>query len=122
MSGRRFARTSLVAGLCNGEVLALMPFSGTMNAKLFNSWFGNMLCPELQHGSIVIMDNARFHSKKALKQIAESYGIVLLFLPPYSPDKNPIEQLWANIKRFLRYHMHKFSDLLSGVYGYLISN
>jgi transposase len=122
--GRKFSRTSLVAGQCgrNGEIIAPMPFDGTMNARLFNGWFANMLCHQLQNGSVVIMDNARFHSKPTFLKIAEVKGIRLLFLPPYSPDKNPIEHLWTNIKRFLRKNISRFKNLLSAIYNHIISN
>ena len=122
-SGKRYARTSLVAGYCKGEVLAMMPYSGTMNKSLFNSWFANMLCSELKIGSVVVLDNATSHSKKSLAKIAKAKGISLLFLPPYSPDKNPIEHLWANIKRFLKTHISKFTDLLTAIFhGYFKVN
>jgi len=107
-----------VAGLNGNETIALMPYAGTMNAKLFNQWFAGMLCPELQTGSVIIMDNAPFHIKKKLYAIAKAKGMVLLFLPPYSPDKNPIEHLWANIKRYLKIHIEKYPNLLSAIYGY----
>ena len=95
-----------------------MPYQDTMTAKLFNDWFAKVLCSNIQIGSVVIMDNARFHSKKALTAIAEAKGMTLLFLPPYSPDKNPIEHLWANLKRYLKIDIQKYPDLLSAIYGY----
>jgi transposase len=65
------------------------------------------------------MDNASFHRKKALSRIAEQRGFSLLFLPPYSPDFNRIERLWANMKRHLRDSLSLFENLEGAVYTYL---
>ena len=59
---------------------------------------------------VVIMDNASFHRKGALREIAKRHRISVLFLPPYSPDYNPIEKLWANMKRWLRKNMRNYDS------------
>jgi len=61
------------------------------------------------------MDNASFHPKKELKIIADRYGVALLFLPAYSPDFNPIEKFWANLKHWLRDHLIHFNSLISAI-------
>jgi transposase len=100
--GRHFQRTSIVAGKCKGHQLcARLQYSGTMNRNLFEKWFKEELLNEVESGSVIIMDNASFHSKKALKKLVRGTGRKLLFLPPYSPDFNPIEKEWANMKKFL---------------------
>ena len=63
------------------------------------------------------MDNAAFHRKKELRKIARG-KVRLLFLPPYSPDYNPIEKSWANMKRFLRNNLKNFQSVASGIYNY----
>ena len=63
------------------------------------------------------MDNATFHRKKELRKIARG-KVRLLFLPPYSPDYNPIEKSWANMKRFLRNNLKDFQSVVSGIYDY----
>ena len=73
-----------------------------MDSRLFEFWFSNQLLPSLDKGSVIVMDNASFHSKKRLLSAAQSAGCKLLFLPPYSPELNPIEKFWAWLKRFLR--------------------
>lgn len=81
-----------------------MLFSGTTNTALFNDWIEQSLLPELSPGMTVILDNAAFHKSKATEQLIRSAGCELLFLPPYSPDLNPIETTWANIKNFRKTH------------------
>ncbi len=74
--------------------------------------------PETRAGDVVIMDNARFHNKKRLHEYARVYKVTVVFLPPYSPDYNPIEHVWANMKRFLSNTMLAFRSIQSAVYWY----
>lgn len=103
-SGFKKERLSIVAGYVYGtkELVAPFEFSGYMNAGLFNAWFENIFCPELKPGQVVVLDNASFHKSPELYDMVESMGCLLVFLPPYSPDLNPIEKVWANFKRNLR--------------------
>ena len=84
------------------KILAPFQYSGTMDSRLFEFWFSNQLLPSLEKGTVIVMDNASFHSKKRLLAAAINAGCRLLFLPPYSPELNPIEKFWAWLKRFLR--------------------
>jgi transposase len=105
-------RTSLIGAYCNRQFLAPMLFEGTCNTALFNDWLEQMLLPDLLVGSMIIMDNATFHkSQRTLDLIAEA-GCTLLYLSPYSPDLNPIEKLWANLKRQWRAAAHLSLDEL----------
>jgi len=76
-----------------------MLFQGTADAELVNNWTRDMLCKELRPDSTIVWDNAPFHRKKDLEAIAAEKGRHVLFLPPYSPDFNPIENDFANIKK-----------------------
>ena len=100
--GRRFQRLSLVAGLINGEIIAPMTYKETMTSDFFEAWFKTFLLPTLDRPSVIIMDNARFHRMCKLKELCKEQGHRLLPLPPYSPEYNPIEKTWAQIKKHLR--------------------
>jgi len=111
ISGRKYQRTSIVAGQCEKRIVAPLQYSGTMDSILFKFWFETMLLPSVKPGSVIVMDNARFHQKKALCEIAEQAGCHVLFLPPYSPDLNPIENVWAWLKARLRTILPLFLSL-----------
>ena len=110
ISGMRFQRTNLVAAQIGGQTVAPMYYDGSTNSAVFEFWFEEKLMPELSPGDIVIMDNAQFHRKGVLREIASSHHVLVLFLPPYSPDYNPIEKLWANMKRWLRKNMRHYDS------------
>jgi len=100
-SGQKCKRTNIIGGLYNGNHLAVQCYEHATNAAFFENWFEFELIPVLPASALVIMDNASFHRKQALFDIANRYGIYILFLPPYSPDLNPIEKSWANLKSWL---------------------
>jgi transposase len=112
ISGKHFARTSIVAAKNGNEIVAPFAFSGSMNGDLFEGWLERIFVPTLTtpEKSVLIIDNATHHKKDAIYEIADEYGFKVIFLPPYSPDMNPIENFWANVKRRLRLHMHKFTS------------
>ena len=92
-------RTSLIAAKCGKKLLAPILFQGSTNSALFNHWLEHHLLKELETPSILILDNASFHKKDDVKSLAEKEGHTVLFLPPYSPDFNHIEQDFATIKK-----------------------
>jgi transposase len=98
-SGERRPRTSLIAAKWGKKLLAPFLFSGTTTADWFNQWLTDHLFPELPANATLIMDNAAFHKTPATKNIIEQSPFDLLYLPPYSPDFNPIEQDFANMKK-----------------------
>ena len=93
ISGRMYARESFISGLLNGKLIAPFCYQGTCNTNLFNLWIKEFLLPAIKPGYTIIMDNAAFHKSLETKKLIESSGYELLFLPPYSPDLNPIEKL-----------------------------
>jgi transposase len=102
ISGNRRPRISLIAAQCGKALLAPMLLMGTVNTAVFNGWLEQMLLPELPPSSVVIMDNAAFHKHPTTRKIIEDAGHTLLYLPPYSPDLNPIEHRWATLKALRR--------------------
>lgn len=120
VSGRKFARQSIVAARRGDEILAPFGYTGTCDATLFNFWLKNMLIPKLKPGQIVIMDNASIHKTDATRKLIKEAGCELIFLPPYSPDLNPIEHFWVELKKKLRYIMHQFEtfqDAMAAIFS-----
>lgn len=102
VSGKRYKRVGVVAAKRGSQVVAPLEYSGTMDSTLFEWWFTERLLPALPQGSVIVMDNAAFHRKQRLLSITEENGYRLVFLPPYSPELNPIEKFWGWLKRKLR--------------------
>jgi transposase len=71
--------------------------------------------------SVIIMDNASFHKRTALETIAQAYGHKILWLPKYSPDKNPIEHIWANMKKWLRSFAQNYITIQKAIFAYFQS-
>lgn len=110
IAGRKLQRTNLVAANLNHQIIAPMQYTGHTDSILFEAWFEQQLFPALSSEHVIVMDNASFHRKKKLFPLAEKHHIRLIFLPPYSPELNPIEKTWANLKRFLNLNMRDYSS------------
>jgi len=102
VSGRKFKRVGIVAAKIGKSIIEPLKYEGTMDSTLFEAWFETRLLPGLPAGTLIVMDNASFHRKKRLYSLASQANLRLLFLPPYSPNLNPIENYWAWLKRHLR--------------------
>lgn len=106
VSGQRRPRTSLLAARIEGRLDEPLLFEGTCDTAVFNTWLKTRLCPRLTAQHLVIMDNAAFHKSAETAELIEATGATLLFLPPYSPDFNPIEQDFAALKKRREYQDH----------------
>jgi hypothetical protein len=115
-SGKRSVRANVVAGCCDGRILAEFCDKGSATSKVFDDWFCGRLLPETHPGDFIISDNASFHNKKRLEEYALIYKVTVIFLSAYSPDYNPVEYIWANLKRFLRNYGQRFDSIASDIY------
>lgn len=95
-------RTNVIGALLFGTLLTVSMFQTNVNTEVFNIWVTQDLIPKLPPQSVVVMDNASFHKGIMMKRALEEAGHTLLYLPPYSPDFNPIEKKWAQAKAIRR--------------------
>ena len=94
--------TTLIAALDSSGVRCSMVVDGAINADVFEAFVEQVLLPTLRAGDVVVLDNLSSHKRARTRQLIEAAGATLLFLPPYSPDLNPIEMIFAKIKQLLR--------------------
>lgn len=94
--------TTLVAALSTDGIIAPMIMDGAMDGEMFKAYVQTLLAPCLIPGDIVIMDNLPAHKVSGVREAIEAAGATLLFLPPYSPDFNPIENAISQIKAYLK--------------------
>jgi transposase len=111
VSGKKFQRLNIIAAKCGNDIVARCEYACTMNHKLFELWFCEVLLKEIPVGSVIVMDRASFHRRKVLQQLAEDAGCRVIFLSAYSPDFNPIEKVWANLMSFIKNYMRNFPNL-----------
>ncbi len=93
---------TFVGGLTRAGFVAPMLLDGPMNGEAFRAWCEQMLAPALRPGHVVIMDNLAAHKVDGVRRAIEACGATLLYLPPYSPDLNPIENAFAKLKAHVR--------------------
>jgi len=114
-TGKRTKKVNTIAGYCNDKVLGQTTYSWNTDTEWFCMWFEFVLIPLLAFGSVIVLDNASFHSKTYLPIIAEAYGHKILWLPKYSPDKNPIEHIWATMKTWLRNYSKFYNSIREAI-------
>ena len=97
-------RTSVISGWHHYEKKFIAPyvFNGYTDSTRFNQWLENCLLPAIKPGMVIVMDNASFHKGAKTKELIEKAECKLLYLPPYSPDFNPIENQWAVLKTYYK--------------------
>ena len=103
---------TFVAGLAHDRILAPMLLPCPMTGDLFRQWLKEWLIPDMQPRSIVVLDNLAAHKVAGVRQCLETAGMGLLYLPPYSPDFNPIELAFAKLKRAIRHMAPRSFDAI----------
>lgn len=112
--------TTFVAGLRSRGIAAPFVLDGPINRIAFETYVDKVLVPELEPGDIVIMDNLSSHKGPRVREMIEAAGATLLFLPPYSPDFNPIENAFSKLKAHLRKAAERSVDGLWTAIGRVI--
>ena len=107
ISSQRTRTQTLIAARFQDGFSAAAVFQGGCKAVDFNNGLAETLCSRLTSNHVLILDNARLHKTPRTRELIEASGATLMFLPPYSPDYNPIEHDFANIKRYREYHPEK---------------
>ncbi|MCF3068359.1 IS630 family transposase [Neisseria gonorrhoeae] len=122
ISGKRYRRLSLVSAQVGNRPIAPMVCQNTVAGVFFEARFQQCLLPALAQKSVIISDNARFRRMGALRGTAEKLGHKVLPPAPCSPEPNPIEKVWANIKRYLRTVLSDYSRFDDALLSYFDFN
>ena len=94
--------TTMLGALGLDGMRAMMTIEGATDADVFGAFVTHVLVPTLKPGDIVVMDNVGAHKPLWIRQLIEAAGAAVVFLPPYSPDLNPIEECWSKLKGILK--------------------
>ena len=106
----RKTRYNITAALNLNRLFAPFLFEGYSNSIVYETYVKQVLVPALRPGMVVVIDNARFHKSKKIVELIEAARCRLIFLPPYSPDYNPIEHWWTTVKNAIRAAAEKVKD------------
>lgn len=118
--GQKGKRMNVIGAIRNNKFIAHQEIVGSVNSEKFVKFISKAIIPHLKNGDFVIMDNAKIHTSKKneLKKMIEGKGGKLLFLPPYSPDFNPIEHCWGTLKTVVKSIRHLFDSLSTTLMHY----
>ena len=112
--------TTFVAGLRSTGLIAPLVLDGPMNSTAFRAYVVQFLAPTLSPGDVVVMDNLAAHKVAGVREAIAAAGASILYLPPYSPDLNPIEQMFAKLKALLRKASARTRETLWTIIGQLL--
>lgn len=98
----RWKILTILGAISTRGLLAAMTIEEATDADIFLAYLDHCLCPQLRSGDVVVMDNLSAHKVNGVRQKIEAAGAELLYLPPYSPDLNPLEKAWSKLKTLLR--------------------
>jgi transposase len=117
----RGANTTVLASMSVEGMGPCLAVTGSTTAMVFEAYVERVLCPSLRSGQVVVMDNLTAHKTERIKGLIEQRGCELLYLPPYSPDFNPIEEAFSKVKRLLRKVESRTGEALVEAIGGAIS-
>jgi transposase len=100
--GGHWKMLTILGALSHSGMLAVMTVEAATDREVFLTYLDQVLCPKLRAGHVVVMDNLSAHKVAGVRERIERTGAELLYLPPYSPDLNPIEKAWSKLKEKLR--------------------
>jgi len=98
----RWKILTILGAISTRGMIATMTVEAATDREIFLAYLDEVLCPKLRPGDVVVMDNLSSHKVQGVRERIEAAGAQLLYLPPYSPDLNPIEKVWAKLKQLLR--------------------
>lgn len=100
--GGRWSVLTILGALSLDGFTAMMTIEAATDGDIFRTFLGEVLAPKLKPGDVVVQDNLSAHKVAGVREVIEARGAHLLYLPPYSPDLNPIEKAWSKLKTLLR--------------------
>jgi transposase len=110
--GSHWKIMTILGAMSTRGMIATMTIEEATDTEIFLAYLDHVLCPQLRPGDVVVMDNLSSHKVKGVRQRIEAAGAELLYLPPYSPDLNPIEKAWSKLKLLLRSAKARTKDVL----------
>lgn len=114
-SGIRTKRYNIIAALNLNKLFAPFTFEGYSTKGVYEVYIERVLVPKLRTGMVIIIDNASFHKSHKIYELIKSVGCRVLFLPPYSPDLNPIEHFWSPLKKAIRKAAQTATDFFQAI-------
>lgn len=111
----RGAKVTVIGAISLTKVLAVMTLNDSMDSSAFTVFIEKFLCPQLWPGAVVVMDNLPAHKISSIESMIESVGARVICLSPYSPDFNPIERWWSQLKSFLRVFSPKTPEMIDRI-------
>jgi transposase len=110
--GSHWKIMTILGAMSTRGMIATMTIEEATDTEIFLAYLDHVLCPQLRPGDLVVMDNLSSHKVKGVRERIEAAGAELLYLPPYSPDLNPIEKAWSKLKLLLRSAKARTKDVL----------
>lgn len=111
----RGGKISVIGAISFKKVLAVMTLNGSMDGDAYKVFIEHFLLPQLWVGAVVVMDNLPAHKVQQIKPLIESVGASIIYLSPYSPEFNPIEHWWSQLKAFLKQFSPKNASVVDGL-------